>query len=437
MKRTLLVAIALLLLSTGVVAGVQKYQRTNSSRVSNASWFTQPSEVVEKIDLLNNSGHFSFIREKGRWFVLFNGKKCLARQDVIELLFTKLREMPPQNCAEVEPQKILDYGLDNPKIRITLSGKDLWHLGIGRSAVSGEVFYARRGDGQVCMVTPEVVSLIDQPVATFIDSRLVAIPSDSITKIRMQGEDTGTWEFERTDNGFTFSYPEALMKHAVNQNSAELFIHTLVTGGASCESAETLLGAVADFSISVWQEGSSEPTTLVIFKRDEETGSFKAKDSRQPEPIKLSEGLVKQLKTTAFALQEKPIFDVNVGEAVKQTLTRIDGKQVRNITITKTAEGWVDDLTNRELTGMDLFIWRLGEMQYQSLPVRNRPESALLSLSWNIYAAEGIPLVELYFYSDPELPEGICWVRLQRESVWYPVSSQLLRDLRARLPFTQ
>ncbi|MFA9393328.1 MAG: DUF4340 domain-containing protein [Halodesulfovibrio sp.] len=437
MKRTLLVAIALLLLSAGVVAGVQEYQRTNSSRVSNASWFTQPSEVVEKIDLINNSGHFSFIREKGRWFVLFNGKKCLARQDVIENLFTKLREMPPQNCAEVEPKKILEYRLDNPKIRITLSGEELWHLGVGRAAVSGEVFYARKGNGQVCMITPEVVTLLDQPVATFIDSRLIAVPSSQITKIRMQGESTGTWEIDRSDDGFIFSYPEALVKHAVNQNSAELFIHTLVNGGASCESAGALLGAVADFSISVWQEGDSDPTTIVIFKRDVEKGVYKAKDSRQPDPVELSPELVAQLKVTAFALQEKPIFDVNVGEAVKQKLSRIDGKQVRNITITKTTEGWVDDLTNQELTGMDLFIWRLGEMQYQSLPVRNRPESALLSLSWNIYAAEGLPLVELYFYTDPELPEGVCWVRLQRESVWYPVSSQLLRDLRARLPFNQ
>ncbi|SIN90997.1 DUF4340 domain-containing protein [Halodesulfovibrio marinisediminis] len=437
MKKTLLVAIALLLLSAGVVAGVQKYQRTNSSRVSNASWFTQPSEVVEKINLLNNSGHFSFVREKGRWFILFNGKKCLARQDVIESLFTKLREMPPQNCAEVEPEKILDYGLDNPKIRITLSGKNIWHLGIGHSTASGEIFYARKGDGQVCMVPPEIVNLLDQPVATFIDSRLLAVPADRITKIRMQGESTGTWEIERSDDGFTFTYPEALKKHTVNQKSADLFIHTLVNGGASCESNEKLLGAVADFSISVWQKGSSEPTTLVVFKRDDDKDEYKAKDSRQPDPVELSSGLVNQLKVTAFALQEKPIFDVNVGEAVKQKLSRIDGKQVRNITITKTTEGWVDDLTNQELTGMDLFIWRLGELQYQSLPVRNRPESALLSLSWNIYAAEGVPLVELYFYTDPELPEGISWVRLQRESVWYPVSSKLMRDLRARLPFTR
>ena len=152
MKRTVIVAIALLLLSAGVVAGVQKYQRTDSLRVNNASWFGQPSEVVEKIDLVNNSGQFSFIQEKGRWFVLFNGKKCLAKQDVVAAIFTKLTEAPPQNCGEMAPEKILEYGLDKPQIRITLSGKNLWHLGIGNPAVSGEVYYARKGDGQICMV---------------------------------------------------------------------------------------------------------------------------------------------------------------------------------------------------------------------------------------------------------------------------------------------
>ena len=86
---------------------------------------------------------------------------------------------------------------------------------------------------------------------------------------------------------------------------------------------------------------------------------------------------------------------------------------------------------------MDLFIWRLGDMQYLAHPVRNRPEGALLSLSWNIFAADAVPLVGLYFYTDPNLPEGQCWVRLQSESVWYPVSDKLLHDLRARLPFTQ
>lgn len=437
MKRTVLVAIALLLLSAGVVAGVQKYQRTSTTRVSNASWFTQSSEVVEKIDLINNSGHFSFIREKGRWFVLFNGKKCLARQDVLDNLLTKMRETPPQNCGDVAPHKILEHGLDNPKIRITLSGTDLWHLGVGALSKSRDAYYGRKGNGQVCMVPLEYVYMLDQPVANFIDSRLLAIPSDRITKIRMQGDETGTWEIERTDDGFVFSYPEALMKHAVNQNSADLFIHTLVNGGASCETAAVLVGAVADFAISVWQDGVSEPTSLVVFKRDGAKGPYKAKDSRQPDPVELSPQLVKQLKVTAFALQEKPIFTVNVSEAVEQKLTRIDGKQVQNITIRKTAEGWVDNLTNQELTGMDLFIWRLGQMQYRRLPVRNRPESALLSLSWNIYAADGVPLVELYFYTDPKLPEGVCWVRLQRESVWYPVSSSLLHDLRARLPFNQ
>lgn len=437
MKRTVLVAIALLLLSAGVVAGVQEYQRTSTVRTSNASWFTQSSEVVEKIDLTNNSGHFSFIREKGRWFVLSNGKKCLARQDVLNGLLEKFREVPPRNCAEVEPAKILDYGLDNPGIRITLFGKEIWHLGVGQTAPGSDVVYAKKGDGQVCMVSAEYVSMLDQPVANFIDSRLVAVPSERITKIRMQGAKTGTWEIKRTDDGFIFTYPEALVKHVVDQNAAELFIHTLVNGGASCELTEMLVGAVADFSVTIWQEGTSEPTTLVVFKREKNSGAYKAKDTRQPNPIEISPQLVNQLRLTAFALQEKPIFTINFGEAVRQKLTRIDGKQVQNITITKTADGWVDDLTDQELTGMDLFIWRLGELQYQKLPVRNRPESALLSLSWNIYAAEDVPLVELYFYTDPKLPEGVCWVRLQRESVWYPVSSKLLYDLRARLPFTQ
>lgn len=437
MKKTLLVAIALLLLSAGVVAGVQKYQRTGTLRASNASWFNQPSEVVENIELANNSGRFSFVKEKGRWFVLFNGKKCLAKQDVIEKLFTKLSEMPPQDCRDVEPKNILEYGLDNPSIRITLSGKNLWHLGIGNATPSGDIYYARRGDGQVCMVSSEYLALLDQPVANFIDSRLLAIPVDRIERIRMQGDGTGTWEIARSDDGFEFTYPELLKKQIVRQKTVELFIHTLTNGAVLCESQAVLVGAVADFSISVWQEGVSVPTTLVVFKRTGDSGNYQAKDSRQPDPVEISPELVEQLKVTAFMLQEKPILDVNVGEAVKQTLARIDGKQVQNITITKMAEGWMDNISDRELTGMDLFIWRLGELQYAQPPERNRPEHALLSLSWNIYTADGTPLVELYFYTDPNLPKGLCWVRLQRESVWYPVSSKLLYDLRARLPFNQ
>jgi len=437
MKRTILAAIALLLLSVGVVAGVQEYQRTSTPHVSNAPWFTQPSEVVDTIELTNNSGHFSFIREKGRWFVLFNQKKCLAQQEVIERLLSKLREAPPLNCTEIEPKKILEYGLDNPKIRITLSGKNLWHLGIGNAALSGEVFYAKKGDGQVCMVSPEYITLLDQPVAKFIDSRLIAIPPEKIVSIRMQGKETGTWQIVRSDDGFTFSHPTSLVKHAVNQTTAELLIHNLVTGGASYESTDMLVGAVADFSISVWQEDNNVPTTLVVFKRGTDEEQYRAKDSRQPDPIEISPELVKQLKVTSFMLQEKPILNVPISEAIKQTLVRVDDREVQNITITKTDNGWVDDLTNQELTGMDLFIWRLGQLQYEATPVRNRPKNAVLSLSWDIYAAEDRPLVELYFYTDPALPKGNCWVRFQRESVWYPVSGKLLRDLRARLPFTK
>ena len=164
----------------------------------------------------------------------------------------------------------------------------------------------------------DYVNMLDRPVAHFIDTRLLGIASEEITRIRMQGAATGTWELERADDGFAFTFPEGLVKHSVNQKVVDLFVHTLSNGAVSCESTELLVGAVADFSISVWQQGAAEPTTLVVFKKDPETGMYRAKDSRQPTPVEISSKLVDQLTVTAFQLQERPIIDVNVGEAVTQ-----------------------------------------------------------------------------------------------------------------------
>jgi hypothetical protein len=122
--------------------------------------------------------------------------------------------------------------------------------------------------------------------------------------------------------------------------------------------------------------------------------------------------------------------DLDLGKVEK---IRIAGP-VRELVAVKSETGWKREGGPGDILGIDMNLWRLTDLKYESEPVKSLTESASHGLTLSMWDNQGELLAELSFYADPALPEGLCWMSKSEQRMFYPVSDRLFKDLQGQLP---
>jgi hypothetical protein len=91
--------------------------------------FSMDPSAVESVKVKNSNGEFTLKRAAGKWDVIVAGKTSTGDTPVIERMLSQLRNLKGTSIVADPMPSAQPFGLDNPALEITLTGKDGKELG--------------------------------------------------------------------------------------------------------------------------------------------------------------------------------------------------------------------------------------------------------------------------------------------------------------------
>ena len=148
------------------------------------------SEAVDSITFRNAARSISLVRTDGRWRldspVSYPAEESKIRSLLASMTQWRYRDELHLTSAERETDA---YGLETPERSLAFGGKSTWRLFVGdRQGNERTVFVRREEPQRILTVSGEALSVLDQPVDYWRDSRVFPHDAESITNIAWSGE---------------------------------------------------------------------------------------------------------------------------------------------------------------------------------------------------------------------------------------------------------
>lgn len=199
--------------------------------------FTIQPFQIDSISLKNKQQNTTTIltHETGTWS-FSTPLKALANDVAVNEVLAELYDLKVKAIIPLEDAKPDLYGLDNPRMRITLSGDAIRQtLSLGNEVPNDQgesQYYASFSDlGSVFIVTSGVLPKLMQPLEYLRDKRFIKFDTDKLTKlhikmgdksIALQKLETGVWQvIKKAPNG-------ELIAHEADIPLVEQLIQNLV-----------------------------------------------------------------------------------------------------------------------------------------------------------------------------------------------------------------
>lgn len=426
-----------------------------------ANW--PPFSLSGVTGIAQNSADHSFKLTKeqgstGNWLITWKDAKPLrAETTKVDSLLDFIENHAPtrrldQSAIAGNNELLAPYGLDKPQSVLTLEKDDSWTIALGETNPSGDGIYALSSlEPGVLLLDAGYAQQGSRTPEHYYDLRLLDMTADTVAKIRAQG--AVQWEISRDgEEDWIFTWPEELKEAEVATHEASMYAYDLASlkGLAYApEWSEPSPDNTVAIDFTVWRKGSEDPETLRLVtvlpvvdnesleqEGEPSTAQYMATSSWQKAPIKLDGTAWENLHKTAFSLRERSVISINQGELERMELVSANKDSYKPLTADKGESLW-HDAQGEKLMGMDVLLWRLNDLKYEGVQQDSLPDTARLDLTWNLWNADGALVASVRFYSDPELGANQCWVGIGDPEKFFPVDSELLEDLRSRLPKNQ
>lgn len=404
---------------------------------------------AKKVFLDSPGGEITLEKQNGEWFLRQPGEAPAMRADLnkVETLLRVLQSTPPtRRLGALKPQEAVNFGLDKPKISVNISEDNDWRIQLGAQNPTGEGLYALSSaePEQVLLLDSKLEEMLSRPAEQYFDLRLVNVSAQNAAKIRLDcGE--ARWEVER-DNAtaddaaepqYLFTWPERAVKHKVSAREVESYIHTLSSLRGERVTQPGAPGTPAVCTLTVGLGGQEEPVVIDIFPQG---NAYEARSGWQPVSVELAKETVDKLAKTAFDMRERRVIPSDsggdAGEYEKMTISmQGKGGATHAFQARKADMGWKSDPGGEEAPGLDMLLWRLGDLKYEAEPNVAAPQGAQETLVWALEGEKKRTVIT--FYRDESLPAHLCWMRIakgEKNGAFYPVDTELLLELEAKIP---
>jgi Domain of unknown function (DUF4340) len=274
--------------------------------------------------------------EGGKWRIARPGPYRADASLVTELL-DRLASARVKEFVAEDARALAEYGLDRPTTVTLILGRDKDRtqksLLFGRAnAERKDVYVMRAGEPAVMLVASEVSAAVPRTVAALRDKTVVAYAYDKVNRIEIDSH-RGKVTIERDGPGWKIAAPEALKADTGEVNSFLWKVRDLRAAGFLAEDASAIpryLGAPA-VTVKLWEEGATEPTTLLLGASGERRGGEPAAVAAVAGrgPVMLVPGkTLEELGRTAADLRDRTLFPAFEMGDVKQLLVRAGDKRV-------------------------------------------------------------------------------------------------------------
>ncbi|TIH14105.1 DUF4340 domain-containing protein [Marinifilum sp. JC120] len=378
---------------------------------------------------------FSLVRRTDGWGVVqhgWNGTVEADNEKVDSLLGVLAQDKALRFMGDVTEAVPTEYGFETPRIRIAAGGGQELTMIVGAESASGEGFYAfnSKEKGSLFLLGKDFVSRCEFPAEHYYNMHLVSGKTAEVSSISLGHGGSFSWTLGRKDGNFLFSFPASLGGKQASSSDVDLFLHSLLA-----VPAKGIVAEIPDresrvlLNIEILQPGK-KVETLEVFKPGEGENFYFARSSSQNGYLVLSKEHYEQLDKKAFAMQQRNIVSVATGKL--GSVRVVQGNQT--FTGIKSDKSWVNFEDKKPLLGIDMSLWRLNELKFEAEPAAVLSETSEKVMDLDLLDENGVSVVKVSFFSDPELPDGQCWLSLGDGSGYYPVSDKLLEDLQGQIP---
>lgn len=422
--RVAVIAAVVAAMVIGLGAGVY-LTRSGGEEAASGDWPAFTPSAADRIILEGPSGVFSLVHTPGTWRVQMPDRSDFPLADTSRV--AAFLEFLAMN----RPIRTLDEAAGPaefaPRAAVTLDG---WgRIEIGPEDGTGVGVFARVGgrDGYVVLTT-DYAQVLSRGVEYYLDMQLLAMDPDRVQSARLTSMNGG-WEIKRDKDAFAFVRPEVMAAARVRAEALGLWLHELSSAKAqSLAPAPPEKGRKPDLVLTAVMRSGGQ-RRLKLWRPLDDSHHYTVLSSRQDVHFLLDQERVEKLDRNAFSLVDRRLVALDLGRVRGLALSGGGRKLIasRRDGIWRAADG-------SPLTGIDMRLWRLTDLQYEYGPVGALPSTAREALRLGLMDESGEPILKLVFYEDSGLPPGRCWAARDGEKAYHPVDNRLYEDLSGQLP---
>jgi len=431
--------LTLVLLSVIAVGGYW-YTTLNTEELDHSRWLVNSFDDVRSIHVQGVQGSFMLASDKDVWEAQVPGTswnvKARALSTKVEDYLGKLAALEPyRSIGGFDRGGPEEYGLDNPdlKVIVTFAKSNVEPLTVKLTSDGAGTIYGwnSRSKGLVYEFGQKVLDQLGLPATNFLDKKVLQFDKEQVNQVQLVQPFGSSWLVEQRKEGYFFTLPGYLKGKPASDSELKLYIHSLALLKAGNLVLEPVVTEkrIPALTIKVWAGKDKEPATVDFYTVKDSPESYLGKSSWLTVPFALDAQSVSQLVKSAFDVQGRSVVKLDLGNVARFIV--IHGEN--NYAIERSENGWRLLDSKKDLQGIDMFLWRFTELQFEALPLNNLPDTAVQLMYCKLTDKEGEKLTELTFYADPKLPQGQCWMK-NGGGMYYPVSSRLLKDLQGMFP---
>lgn len=406
--------------------GIVMTRQTVVPAPQDEQWPEYRASFVDRVILEGPEHVFELVRQDKVWRLRLpdRGEQPLADTGKVEALLAFLTLNKPIRLLSDSAGPV--HGFE-PRAAVTVEGRS--RLEIGSEDGSGVGIYARMTDKPGLMVlSRDYADVLGRSPDAYLDTQLMPVSVDEITGVRLSSM-RENWEIQRRGSDFAFAKPETLTSFRVQREAMVLWLHELVSlraGGLAAIPPEK--GRLPDLALVLDSEGG-RVSWLKLWSPLDGFSPWTANSSRQEVYFLLDQEPVGKLQRKAFSLVDRRFVALELGQVRRIELSSAG----RKFSAWRDGEIWRNEQAG-VLTGIDMRLWRLTDLQYEYGPVGVLPASAGQALRLVLRGKDDALLLDLVFYSDPRLPSGQCWAARFGEKAFHPVDNHLFMDIQGLLP---
>lgn len=438
MKRIAFVLTVIVLVA---IAGVGFwYTSLHNESFDNTRWLSRPFDNARSIHVQGSHGTYMLDAQNTGWEAQVPGAawNVVARviPDKVVDFLGRLSELTPnRSIGGFDMGGPKQYGLDAPalKIIVAFGGKKEETLTIKMTSDENGTVFGWNSDspGLVYEFGKQSLERLGLPATYFLDTRVLQFDEEKVNRVQLVQPFGSSWLVEKRKEGYFFTLPGYLKEKPASDSELKLYVHSLALLKAGNLVLEPVVTdkRIPALTIRVWAGKDETPSTVEFFTIKDDQTVYLGKSSWLTVPFTLDVQSVGQLVRSAFDVQGRTVVKLDTGTVDRFIVVHGENHYV----VERGDSGWRLLDSKKDLPGIDMFLWRFTELQFEALPLNNLPASAVELMFCKLMDAKGDKLTALTFYADPKLPQGQCWMK-NGGGMYYPVSSRLFKDLQGMFP---
>jgi len=438
----------LLLLVLLMAVGVAFFLYQQEQRLASSIWPDYSIDAVQSIEVMTHKERYTIVREATGWVVRLEGGEAdalpvPADPARIEALLAAIAHSRPNQMleqsagAEASAQGLADATVQLLIKPVSSDDREA-RLTLGHETPTGAAIYAHSSlaPSAVFLLDASVLHHFDKPADHYFDTRLLDVRGEDVQRLTLHGAQAVQWDLERKDDLFSFVLPTSMIGTTVTASEVRLYVHNLtaITADVILTRPDRQVTGRPACSIEMLMPKSAVPLRLELFAPLDAEQVY-GRSTRHPAGFLLDREKARSLVRQAYDMQWRGVVNFDSSRVEGARIYSVMSNQT--LQVNKSPSGWEERDTGRKVSGIDMTLWRLKEMRFESEPVSRLGYPAMQRLEFDLLAKDGKAITSFTFFSDPRLPADQCWLKVGSEEMFYPVSSQLLEDVQGYLPARQ